>query len=254
MGCCCCKQKKEEDDQLDDIELEPNRMAKQQVHRIDRHNETWNLYNGGTNAKKLQLVDLYNDDPNDPRTLTDYGILLSCEGRDKEALECLMKAVQLNPECSRSWIAYAEFYEQRNDMKRAMEVYKEGYKHASPKIALDIDDSDLILHLAIMSQKNKEYERAEKMFKKVITSGPTNVRGLGMYGRFIIQVHKNWDSANEYLKQAADIDPPNTYWCNFYGQFLKKWNKKEEANQYFKRAALAVDTVVPIEDPRIIIN
>ncbi|GAM23307.1 hypothetical protein SAMD00019534_064820 [Acytostelium subglobosum LB1] len=233
MGCCCGKEKKEKTSKS---------SGKQSSVKVDTTDSTpKSIYNEVDKKNKGDIRERLEDAPNDANALTDYAIILSSEGNDKEALETLRRAIQADQDNSRTWTAYAEYYERKNDSAKAQEIYKEGYKHASPKIALDQDDSDLLLHYAINCKKSGELDRAEKMFKKVVTSGPTNVRGLGLYGEFLLDTRKDVERAGQYLKQAADLEPASAYWCHRYGEFLRDQMKNDaEANLYFKRSVVGV--------------
>eukprot|EP01133_Synstelium_polycarpum_P008995 gene8995-10551_t len=181
------------------------------------------------------------ENPNNVDALLRYAILLAMEKKDAEALVNLQKAVELDADRSDVWLAYAEFYERKNDPKKAQEIYSQGYKHASPKIALGGDDSELMLQYAVNCQNSKDYDKAEKLFKRVVTSGPRNPRGLGLYATFLQQVRKNIEKAGTYYKQAADVDPPSAHWTHQYAIFLRDTIRNEsEANVYFKKSSLII--------------
>ncbi|EFA84042.1 TPR repeat-containing protein [Heterostelium album PN500] len=239
MGCCCGKEKKEKVEPVDSGKSMKKLAKKKDVDHVD--SKPTSLYVGAEKYDKRELEERLQENPNDVDALTTLGVVLANEGRDKEALEALKKATEIDKESSKSWVAYAEFYERKKDPKKAQEIYKEGYKYASPKIALDSNDSDLMLHYALNCQNRGDMEKAEKLFRKVITSGPTNVRGLGLYATFVLQHEKDIEKASNYFKQAADVEPASAYWCQRYGEFLRDNLKNtQEANIYFKKSALAV--------------
>ncbi|KAK5580846.1 hypothetical protein RB653_000870 [Dictyostelium firmibasis] len=191
---------------------------------------------------KNDIIEGLQEQPQDSDLLAQYGVLLSMEGKNKEAEESLKKAVEADSDNSRAWQAYGEFLERTNNPKKAKEIYGEAYKHAAPKIALDEDDSSLLLSYAIFIQKSGDIDKAEKLYKRIVTSGARSSNSLGRYGLFLMEVKKDVEKGGIYLKDAADIDPPSAEWCTRYSNYLKTYKKDEfEASKYQKRVSLYVN-------------
>ncbi|EGG16006.1 TPR repeat-containing protein [Cavenderia fasciculata] len=252
MGCCCGKESKKWEEE--EGKVPSNKKLQKQRADGNNNNNSGNAHHRDQDVQggpvsvfkavdpvknRKDIIATLEDNPNDTDALTNYAIVLSAEGNDSEALVTLQKAVDIDPEKSRSWLAIAELYERKNDKQKAREVYEKSYKHASPKLALDGQDSDLLLNFAINCEKEGDYEKAEKLYKRVVTSGPTNTRGVGHYATFLANVRKDNQKANLYFKQIADQEPSVSYWCHQYALFLRDTLKDEStANIYFKKASL----------------
>eukprot|EP01132_Coremiostelium_polycephalum_P001411 gene1411-1780_t len=242
MGCCCGKEKKVEKEEKSVSKKGQNLKQKQPQQQNGNESTNPNSpFKQVSLKQKQEILERLEDDPNDPDAIANYGIILSLEGKEEEAISNLKKAIDLDSDRSKSWMAYAEFYERKNNPEKAQEIYSQGYKHASPKIALDNDDSNLMLNYAINLQNSKEYDKAEKLFKRVVTSGPSYAEGSGRYAMFLLEVRKDVEKANLYYKQAADIDPPHPEWNQRYAVFLRDIQKNQsESSNYFKRSSLYV--------------
>ncbi|KYQ92942.1 TPR repeat-containing protein [Tieghemostelium lacteum] len=258
MGCCGSKNKYDEDyrnndrSQVDKLEqlsnindykssgqLGNDKSTIQSLQQSQQAENPTSAFQIISNTNKSQVLEKYEDYPDDPDNMVSYGIILSMEGKNKEAEAQLKKAVQKDSERARSWQAYAELYERQNDQQKALEIYGEGYKHSSPKIALDGDDSNLLLNYAINLYKAKDFEKAEKLFKRVITSGPKSAEACGRYAIFLLKVNQDKAKAETYFQEAANMEPPNAIWNQRYAEFCKHFLKDEEkASIYFKRSSL----------------
>ncbi|KAF2072500.1 hypothetical protein CYY_006187 [Polysphondylium violaceum] len=256
MGCCCSKTKedKEQDNELNKRDLrtsgskgkESVKNAKtnggaNQIDKLGPKVNTTLAFESVKVHEKQEILDSLDDNPNDTTAMANYSIILAKEGKMKEAQDLLTKAIEIDKENSRVWQCYAELYERQNNITKAQEIYNQGYKFASPKIALGDDDSNLMLNYAISLQKSKNYDKAEKLYKRAVTSGPGNPETAGRYGSFLLEIREDIDRASQYLKQAADFTPPHRGWCEYYAKFLKDYEKNDqESTKYQKRATLYV--------------
>ncbi|KAN0048001.1 hypothetical protein ACTA71_002392 [Dictyostelium dimigraforme] len=264
MGCCGSKEKYNGEDVPKSQRLEnrptndvngkqPQRQQQQQPNKrknntirkgatASQQNNPTSLFEFTDLSLKNDIIEGLQEQPQDSDLLAQYGVLLSIEGKNKEAEESLRKAVEVDSDNSRAWQAYGEFLERTNNPKKAKEVYGEAYKHAAPKIALDEDDSSLLLSYAIFIQKSGDIDKAEKLYKRIVTSGARSSESLGRYGLFLLEVKKDVEKGGIYLKDAADIDPPSAEWCTRYSNYLKTYKKDEfEASKYQKRVSLYVN-------------
>ncbi|EGC31455.1 hypothetical protein DICPUDRAFT_156706 [Dictyostelium purpureum] len=249
MGCCCSKNKKYHGD--DGLENRPppknNNNDKRKNNTIRRgkdslalqQNNPTSLFEITDLSLKGDIMSALEEQSNDSDLLAQYGVILALENKNKEAEIAFRKAVDADSLNSRAWQAYAEFLEKSKNPKKAKEVYGEAYKHAAPKIALDEDDSSLLLSYAMYIQKSGDLDKAEKLYKRIVTSGPQIPEAFGRYGVFLLEVRKDVEKANTYLKQAADINPPSELWCTKYAAFLREHKKNDQqASEYQKRTSL----------------
>jgi len=257
MGCCCSKNK-EDDNELKKRDIGSsgsNSKGKESVKNTKNNSNASNnqidklgpkvnttlAFETIDSKEKQELLDNLEDNPNDTSSMANYSIILAKEGKTKEAEDLLKKALEIDKDNSRVWQCYAELYERQNNTTKAQEIYGQGYKCASPKIALGADDSNLMLNYAINLQKSKNYDKAEKLYKRAVTSGPGNPEAAGRYGSFLLEIREDIERASAYLKQAADYDPPHQGWCQYYAKFLKDFEKNDhESTKYQKRATLYV--------------
>jgi tetratricopeptide (TPR) repeat protein len=167
------------------------------------------------------------------------GCLLDEYKQQVEAIDCLKKALELEPDADSTIYTLADIYEKRGDYDEALK-----YFHMAEQVFIESENEqpDLYADIAeLYFLKKKDYENARKYFEKVAkleaeyTEGKQSTVGLCGLGRVAGSTNEN-DKALEYLEKARAIDPDNAYTLYYMGQ---AWQNKDEyylAMHYYTEA------------------
>jgi len=124
---------------------------------------------------------------------------------------------------------------EKRDPKAARRIYEEGLRKFQSDAVLSS------LYGIFLKNIIKDYDNAEKYFKKALALGPTNAKVNSDYAAFLSTVRKDYDNAEKYFKKALALDPTNAEVNSDYAEFLSTVRKDyDNAEKYFKKA-LALD-------------
>ena len=102
-------------------------------------------------------------------------------------------------------------------------------------IALDPDDSDFYLDLALMQLKNGQSEAAETNFKKAIETNPKVIDSRLMLANFY-QMRSRFADAEQQLRSAIEIDPQNPELRAAVARLYVAQGRNIEAEEYLRQA------------------
>ena len=136
--------------------------------------------------------------PDDPALLFNYGMLLSDNGRLREAMEILGKAVQIDPDDANSWNALGVAQSRAGDVDKAVISLKKSND-------LDPGNGYTARNLGALIAK-KSAEEALPYLKKAAEILPEDQQAQYGLAFCLLQLGKSSD-ADVALKKAIDIDP-----------------------------------------------
>ena len=104
-------------------------------------------------------------DSNDPRVLSNYGLICKEAGRFDEAIKLWKKSTELYPENPRPYFNLANLLIDIRRFKEAEKFIKEG-------ISLNPNEAKMHYNLGIILRNNRKYKEAILSFKKAIQLKP----------------------------------------------------------------------------------
>ncbi len=131
---------------------------------------------------------------------------------------------------ARKRVEAAQRYLQQNSLQRA--------KYHLDKAAAHMDDyPDLHFTLGFYYQLARDYEDADRSFRRALSLDRKNPEYKNSYGQFLCNQGK-YDEAMDYFEQAIDTPTYSNVSLAYVnaGRCLKQQNKPKEAVDYFRRA------------------
>ncbi len=119
------------------------------------------------------------------------------------------KAVALDPEFANAWSELASTYQWAAEYlisERAPEFSKKSEAAASRAIAIAPEAVASLRAAAQLQVRNRDWLKAEQLFKKALEIAPTDYQTNYQYGFFVLDVGRPRE-AIDYLRQAARTDP-----------------------------------------------
>ena len=125
------------------------------------------------------------------------------------------------------------------------QVYERGHRYADAEqaarkaesFATEPHDNEVAwLLLGAVYERQKDYEKAEVEFKKVLDVNPKNAQVLNYYGYMLADRGLRLDEAHDLIQRAVDLDPLNGAYLDSLGWVYFKQNKLEDAEAMLRKA------------------
>ncbi len=163
------------------------------------------------------------------------GVVKSARKKDKEAIESLEKALELNagknPQLDQ--VAYGSLGSSLynlDEKQKAFEAFESALK-LNPN-----DDQVLNNYSYFLSLEKQDLEKAKTMSEKVVKRSPDNGTFLDTYAWVLFQM-EDYEGAKKYMDQALKFElEPSGVMLEHYGDILYHLGKKPEAISYWKKA------------------
>jgi serine/threonine protein kinase/Flp pilus assembly protein TadD len=158
-----------------------------------------------------------------------------------EGIECLRRAVDLDPKFAAAWAGLADSYTVRGYWGMAVpgDVMPKGLTAARRAVALDPDlaegHSALAMSLLLWE---RDYDGARAAFERCLELNPGYVQGRCWYGAFYLSwlCGRTADGVAE-VRRALDMDPLSAYAMGLLAMCLFCDGRNEEALDLARRAA-----------------
>jgi tetratricopeptide (TPR) repeat protein len=188
--------------------------------------------------------DQFDKDPANLQVGIEYAQILTEAGRTKEGTDILDKLLQSHPEETDLYIALSQLYVQDKQFSEAEKVLS----RAEEKKPNDASDRDRIkFQKAAIYERQKDYDRAESLFRELLEENPSNAVVLNYLGYMLADRGVRLDEAVRYVKEALVIDPQNGAYLDSLGWAYFKLNDLKNAEMYL----LEADRIVK-NDPTIV--
>ena len=148
-------------------------------------------------------------------------VLLRDLKESKRGTELLRNAIRKHPKVSRFYQFLSLFWEEEEQMDRAVDALKDGIK----KIP---NDEELYFNLGSLHDKLKQKEESLKMMRKVLELNPKNAAALNYIGYTYAEAGDKLDEAEKLIVEALKIKPGDAYitdslgWVYYQKGDLKK--------------------------------
>lgn len=129
-------------------------------------------------------------------------------------------------------LAIAQFYERAkrfNDEKRVLDQLESQSKN-------DGEKTPLVFMRGAMYERMKNYDEAEKEFRKVLTADPDSAQALNYLGYMLADRGVRLDEAQKMIAKAVEIDPENGAYLDSLGWVYFKQGQLDKAVENLRHA------------------
>jgi tetratricopeptide (TPR) repeat protein len=182
--------------------------------------------------------------PNDRGLKMVYASQLADMGQPDAGLQQVKSLLQGKPEDREVYIALAQMY---GRLKRWPEA-EEALDKAEQLSTKDDDKGYVIFLRGSTYERQKKYEPAEEMFRKVLSSDPQNASALNYLGYMLADRGIKLDEALNFIKKAVDLDPANGAYLDSLGWAYFKLGKYELAEDNLIKASQRIGTDPTVQD------
>ncbi|MDZ4799237.1 MAG: tetratricopeptide repeat protein [Bryobacteraceae bacterium] len=131
-----------------------------------------------------------------------------------------------------TWITLAQIYEKGKNFTEMRKAIDE-----ADKLSTDKDDKESVAFMrGAMFEKMKDFDNAEKEFRKVLDMNPKNTSALNYLGYMLADRNVRLPEALTLIRQAVDIDPENGAYLDSLGWVYYRMNDLDQAERNLQRA------------------
>ena len=142
------------------------------------------------------------------------------------------------------YLAMAERYQQGKDFSNMSKALD-----SAEQLSPDKDDQTTIAFMrGSMFEREKKYDLAEKSFRNVLDSDPTNASALNYLGYMLADQGLRLQEAQDLIKRAVDLDPNNYAFLDSLGWVYYHQNRLDDAEQQLKHSLQIMSADPTIHD------
>ena len=170
--------------------------------------------------------------PGDPAIRASQAMLLGENGQTDEAVK-ILRGLLSGAETDRdTYLNIAQVYERGRRFKEAEEA-----AHQAELLPGTPRDNEMVWFLlGAIYERQKQYDRAEILFKKVLAINPRNAMVLNYYGYMLGDLGIRLDEARALVQRALDEEPYNGAYLDSLGWVYFKENKLTQAEAMLRKA------------------
>jgi tetratricopeptide (TPR) repeat protein len=188
--------------------------------------------------------ELYGKNTGDIEIGVIYARTLADAGKSKEGAEVLSKLLQSHPENIEIYVNLSQVYLQDKRYADAERILR----RAEDKTTDSQNNERLKIQLAAVYERQKDFDRAESIFKEILKANPQNAVALNYIGYMLADRGVRLDEAVQYVKEALAIDPQNGAYLDSLGWAFFKLNDLENAEKYLLQADELVQDDATIDE------
>ena len=163
--------------------------------------------------------------PDDASIRSSLAMLLGEAQQPDEAIKLLQANLKGNASDRETYLSYAQIYERSHRFKEAEEAARK-----SEALAAHPGENELAwLILGAIFEREKQYDKAEEEFKKVIDVNPKNGMVLNYYGYMLADRGVRLEEARDLIQRALEQEPYNGAYLDSLGWAYYKENKLDQA-------------------------
>ncbi|HYK91701.1 MAG TPA: tetratricopeptide repeat protein, partial [Acidobacteriota bacterium] len=183
----------------------------------------------------------FEKNPKDTNIGLVYARALADANKTKEGAEILNKLLQADPSNVDIYVNLSQVYLQGKKYSDAEKVLR----RAEDK---KLDSERLKFQLATIYERQKDFDRAEEMFKEILKDNPKNAVALNYIGYMLADRGIRLQEAIQYVQEALEIDPNNGAYLDSLGWAFYKLNELDKAEKYLLQAVDLVKNDPVIHD------
>jgi tetratricopeptide (TPR) repeat protein len=176
--------------------------------------------------------------PNDRDLKMTYAAQLSDMGQSDEALQQVKSLLKGTPEDRDVYVRLA----QMNSRLKRWKDAEDDLDKAAPLSTKDEDKQFVDFLRGSIYEREKKYDQAEEVFRKLLAADPQNAAVLNYLGYMLADRGIKLDEALIMIKKAVELDPANGAYLDSLGWAYFKLGKYELAEDNLSRAAQHMGT------------
>jgi tetratricopeptide (TPR) repeat protein len=170
--------------------------------------------------------------PTDGPIRASYALLLGENQQPDEAVKLLQGNLKNNPADRDIYLNIAQVYERARRYKEAEEA-----AHKAEAMPGEPRENEMTWFLlGAIYERQKQFDKAEDEFKKVLNVNPKNAAALNYYGYMLADRGLRLDEAREMIQLALDQEPFSGAYLDSLGWVYYKQNKLDEAESTLHKA------------------
>lgn len=181
--------------------------------------------------------------PNDRTVHEVRASLLSDQGKTEPAIAELKKLLNGKND-QEVYLAMADVYQKGRDypaMGNALD--------AADKLATSKEDKSQIMFLrGAMYEREKKFDLAEKTFREVLASDPSNASALNYLGYMLADQNVKLQEAHDLIKKAVSLDPNNYAFLDSLGWVYYRMDRLDDAERQLSRSVQLMSKDPTIHD------
>ncbi len=179
------------------------------------------------------------------RTDANFGLVyartLADAGKTKEGAEILQKMLQADPSNVDIYVNLSQVYLQGKKYTDAEKVLRRAEDRK-------LDSERVKFQLGTIYERQKDFDRAESLFKELLKENPKNAVVLNYIGYMLADRGIRLEEAVKYVEEALTLDPDNGAYLDSLGWAFFKLNQLDKAEKYLLKAAEIVRNDPVIQD------
>jgi len=170
--------------------------------------------------------------PDDSSIRSSLAMMLGEAQQPDEAIKLLQVGLKGAAGNRETYLNYAQIYERSHRFTEA-----EAAARKAESLAVQLADNELAwLILGAIFERQKQYDKAEEEFKKVIDVNPKNAMVLNYYGYMLADRGIRLDEAHDLIQRALELEPYNGAYLDSLGWAYYKQNKLDQAELTLRKA------------------
>jgi tetratricopeptide (TPR) repeat protein len=170
--------------------------------------------------------------PTDGPIRASYALLLGENQQPDEAVKLLQGSLKSNVADRDIYLNIAQVYERARRYQEA-----EDAAHKAEAIPGDPRENEMTWFLlGAIYERQKQFDKAEEEFKKVLNVNPKNAAALNYYGYMLADRGLRLDEAREMIQRALDQEPFSGAYLDSLGWVYYRQNKLDEAEAALHKA------------------
>jgi tetratricopeptide (TPR) repeat protein len=170
--------------------------------------------------------------PDDSSIRSSLAMMLGEAQQPDEAIKLLQAGLKGGTGDRETFLSYAQIYERSHRFPEA-----ETAARKAESLAVQPADNELAwLILGAIFERQKQYDKAEEEFKKVMDVNPKNAMVLNYYGYMLADRGIRLDEARDLIQRALDQEPFNGAYLDSLGWTYYKQSKLDQAELTLRKA------------------
>ena len=170
--------------------------------------------------------------PNDAAIRSSQALLLGENQQTDDAVKLLETGLKGTGADRDTYLSLSQVYERGRRYADAEQAARKAESFSSAPQ----DNETAWLLLGAVYERQKQFEKAETEFKKVLEVNPKNAQVLNYYGYMLADRGVRLDEAQDLIERAVDQEPFNGAYLDSLGWVYYKQNKLEEAEGTLRKA------------------
>ena len=183
----------------------------------------------------------YESNPTETNIGLIYARTLADAGKTKEGAEILQKMLQADPSNIDIYVNLSQIYLQGKKYSEAEKILRRAEDRK-------LDSERVKFQLGTIYERQKDFDKAELLFKEVLKGNPKNAVVLNYIGYMLADRGIRLEEAVKYVEEALALDPNNGAYLDSLGWAFYKLNDLEKAEKYLLKAVEVVKNDPVIHD------